>query len=365
MRSSWPDHLVGRRALITGASAGLGQELASALAARGVSLVLVARRWDRLDAFARQLSAQNGVDVQVEGLDLRDAGAAQAIWDRTEGSGRPVDILVNNAGAAVPGDFVTNNWQCHENVLQLQIAVVTQLTWMFAGQMVRRGYGYVMNVASIAADAPCPSLAVYAASKAYVRSYTEALACELRGTGVTAVSLCPGPIDTELFERGGMALTAVGRMFCATPHAVARRAVSAIARRRTSVAVGLSGRVLTAPLGLLPRAWRARVVGRALRVGLREAKPTVSVPGGPPSPWLASKLDMLIDRSHRIEVFGRRYHPFLLMADIALGLALVLAAIVMFVEQLPPGRFAIVIAAVVLGYPYYLRLKLLVSGTRA
>jgi short-subunit dehydrogenase len=365
MPASLSDRLTGRRALITGASAGLGQALARSLAEHGVSLVLVARRRDRLDAFARDLAGQTGVEVQVEHLDLCDAGAAQTIWDRTEAVGREIDILVNNAGVAVYDEFIASDWRSHEHILQLHVCVVTQLTRMFVEGMVRRGRGYLVNVASLAAETPCPSLAVYAASKTYVRHFTDALAFELRGTGVTAMSVCPGPMETEFFERAGIVLTPVGRLFCTPAPDIARRTVRAMVRGRTSVAADLAHRALTAPLGLIPRRWRTQVVDTAFRIGLRKVAAGGDVHAAPHVGSLVAWLDRLIDRSHHVTLFGRPYHPFLLMADVALGLALLLAVIVMSVEHLPPVRFGMVVAAVVLGYPYYLRLKLLVAGTRA
>lgn len=186
------------RALITGASSGIGEALAAEFAAGGFDLVLVARSEDKLRRLARELRAEHGVKVRVEPTDLLASGAAAALARRLKKARLPVTALVNNAGVLEHGRFVDIPAAQHRQLIDLNISGLTAMLAEFLPGMVERGEGRVLNVASIAAFQPVPSLATYAATKAFVLSLTESLSEELKGTGVTATALCPGITDTNM-----------------------------------------------------------------------------------------------------------------------------------------------------------------------
>lgn len=181
-------------ALITGASNGIGLELAKRLAADGHDLILVARRVDKLQELADELSGQCGVNADVIGQDLGYDGGAIELVQKL--GNRRVDMLINNAGFGEFGKFIDADWKRLNQMIQLNITAVTSLAHAFAPRMAAQGGGQILNVASIAAFMPGPGAAVYYASKAYVLSFSEALNYELRKQNVTITTLCPGPTDT-------------------------------------------------------------------------------------------------------------------------------------------------------------------------
>jgi uncharacterized protein len=184
-------------ALITGASAGLGEEFALQLAPRVRKLVLVARRESRLNAVADLVRSRHPeVAVAIHALDLANAGERQRLVAELEESGFVPDLLVNNAGFGDYGEFATADWPKLEGMLRLNIEALTHLTHAFLPSMIRRG-GAVVNVSSIASLIPIRDFAVYAASKAYVTSFSESLRMELRQHGIPVVAVCPGPVRTE------------------------------------------------------------------------------------------------------------------------------------------------------------------------
>ncbi len=187
-------------ALVTGASAGIGEELARIHAEKGGDLVLVARRKDRLDALADELEAQHDVSVHVVAADLAKPGAAASLLADVEALGLEVEVLINNAGFGGHGEFHDADLDREQRMIQVNIAALTELTHLFVQGMVARGEGKVLNVGSTAGFLPGPLQAVYYASKAYVNSFSQAVAEELRDTGVTVTVLCPGPVATEFQE---------------------------------------------------------------------------------------------------------------------------------------------------------------------
>jgi short-subunit dehydrogenase len=187
--------------LITGASAGLGEALAWVFAEHGCNLVLVARNADKLDALADSLNAKYAVLAEVHPTDLSEPGAAAHLAKVLEREGTEVDILVNNAGVLEHGAFVDMAPEDHQRMVQLNVAGLTDVLAHFLPAMVARGSGRILNVASIGAFQPIPSLATYAATKAYILSLSEALAEELRDSGVSVTALCPGLTDTDMLER--------------------------------------------------------------------------------------------------------------------------------------------------------------------
>ena len=188
-------------ALVTGASSGIGEALAGLFAAAGHDLVLVARSADKLKALATALSARHGVKVRVEPADLSKPGAAETLAARLKRARVPVDVLVNNAGVLAQGRFAAMGAASHQQMIDLNISGLTAMLSAFVPPMVARGTGRVLNVASIASFQPVPSLATYAASKAYVLSLTESLSEELRGSGVSITALCPGITATGMLDQ--------------------------------------------------------------------------------------------------------------------------------------------------------------------
>lgn len=188
-------------ALITGASSGIGEALAQCFAAGHFDLVLVARSADKLQALASQLRTQHGVSVRVLPADLAQPGASVQLQTALADGGGRIDVLVNCAGVLDQGAFVAIAPAIHQNIIDLNISGLTALLSTFLPAMVAQRSGRILNVASIAAFQPVPTLASYAASKAYVLSLSESLAEELRGTGVTVTTLCPGITATHMLKQ--------------------------------------------------------------------------------------------------------------------------------------------------------------------
>lgn len=196
--------LNGRTALVTGASAGIGREIARVLAREVGVIVLVARRTERLTELAAELTAMRPkLRVVVRAVDLLDRAAAGATLDALEREGILVDVLVNNAGFGDYGLFEKSGWTKIEQMIELNVVSTTFLLHRLVPPMVGRGFGAVLNVGSTAGMFPTPGFAAYSASKAYVNLLSEALHAELLGTGVTMTVLCPGPVPTEFQEVAG------------------------------------------------------------------------------------------------------------------------------------------------------------------
>jgi short-subunit dehydrogenase len=189
----------GCTALITGASSGIGEEFARQLAPHARSLILVARRADRLQALKEQLD-RPGLTIHCHTADLADEVQIEALLAALAASGERVSLLINNAGLGDHGFFEESDWARVSAMLDVNIKALTRLTHALLPDLVRAGRGAILNVSSIASLLPLPKMAVYAASKAYVSSFSEALRGELRGTGVSVTALCPGPVNTEFFD---------------------------------------------------------------------------------------------------------------------------------------------------------------------
>ncbi|MBW2457106.1 MAG: SDR family oxidoreductase [Deltaproteobacteria bacterium] len=256
--------LKGQRALVTGASSGIGVALARQLASRGANLVITARREDRLEALAEELREQHEVDVAVIALDLGDPTAPAQLWDATEGQDRPVDILINNAGFGTQRLFVDIPWELSLQQLQVNLISLTELAHRFLCSMKERGAGYVLNVSSIGAYLPCPQFATYAAGKAYVRNFTEALAYELKGTGVHACCLCPGGTATEFSEVAGQSLPKVAEMTMMSAERCARIGLAALFRGRRNIVSGFANSLGMWLLRFVPRRLAAWIAAKVL-----------------------------------------------------------------------------------------------------
>ncbi|MGJ8670439.1 MAG: SDR family NAD(P)-dependent oxidoreductase [Oceanococcus sp.] len=191
-------------ALITGASSGIGTELARTHAATGGDLVLVARSADKLQDLKIELEQAHGVSIVVITEDLSGAGSAQSVFAATEKAGLQIDVLMNNAGFGGHGKFHERDLRREEQMMQLNMATLTSLTHLYLQGMVERNRGMVLNVASTAGFMPGPLQAVYYASKAYVVSFSQAIAEELSDTDISVTALCPGPVATGFVASGDL-----------------------------------------------------------------------------------------------------------------------------------------------------------------
>jgi short-subunit dehydrogenase len=257
--------LNGKTALITGASSGMGRSFALQLAERGADVVITARRDERLRSLAEEITERHGVKATVVPLDLSLPDAPARLFDSTEGSGTPVEVLVNNAGFANLGTFLDTPYERSAELLNLNMLALTGLCWRFARPMCGRGSGFILNVASFASFTPVPNMAAYAASKAYVRNFSEALAMELEGSGVRVCAICPGPVATEFYEVAGRVAGRTGiPSGAAGPDRIAAAGLGAL----------FSGRRLCLPVAkdhlnalfmrLLPRGFVMRMAGKEM-----------------------------------------------------------------------------------------------------
>ncbi len=200
-----PEYDKSRVALVTGASNGIGLELAKILARERYNLILVARTQSKLEELAKEFEKKHEIKCHVIAMDLSYHGAARELYDRVLKLGVSLEILINNAGFGDAGEFINSQTTKVESMMTLNMETLTLVTRYFAAHMVNRGSGRILNIASTAAFQPGPYMAVYYATKAYVLSFTEALAVELTGTGVTATALCPGPVLTGFQAAANMA----------------------------------------------------------------------------------------------------------------------------------------------------------------
>lgn len=235
----------GGTAVVTGASSGIGVAIARELASRGHSLTLVARREERLRSLADELSREHGIDAGLHVADLRRRKAREGLQRALGEEGRFAEVLVNNAGFGSRGEFVTNDTGRMVDMVRLNVEAVVDLTGRFLPGMVNRGRGAVINIASTSAFQPLPGSAVYAAGKAFVLSFSEAIRTELRGSGVTVTAVCPGPVKTEFTEAAGMAgvESATPDLMWTSVEDVARSAVDGAAHDKRVVVPGTLNRV--------------------------------------------------------------------------------------------------------------------------
>jgi len=250
-------------ALITGASGGIGLELAGIFAERGFDLIVVARRVAELEALAERCRRDHGVRVHVRPSDLLELDAPSKLAQQLHDDGLEVDVLVNNAGLMDMGGFAQIDVDRHERLLQLNVVVLTSLTWRILPTMIERGHGRILNVSSASAFQPVPSLALYAASKAFVLSLSESLSEELRGTGVTVTALCPGLTKTEMLDRAQeqhSIVRSVPGLFVSDVRDVARQGVEACLAGKAVVVPGLPNQMMASAVGFYPR-WLVRRVG--------------------------------------------------------------------------------------------------------
>jgi short-subunit dehydrogenase len=248
--------------LVTGASSGIGLELARCFAADGCRLALVARKGDALEALATELRKAHKIQAQVFTADLAHPEAPIRLLAHLQSAGLKVDVLVNNAGFGAQGRFVELPLERQLEMLQVNITSLTYLTGLLLPGMVERRRGGVLNVASTAAFQPGPGMAVYYATKAYVLSFTEALAEELAGTGVTVTASCPGPTTTNFGTAAGMKTLGLVKRISMSAESVARISHQAFRCGKVVAVTGFRNQVSAFLPRIFPRVMVRKVTKR-------------------------------------------------------------------------------------------------------
>jgi short-subunit dehydrogenase len=252
----------GLTALVTGASAGIGRELALACARGGHNLVVAARRSDRLEALARDIGRESSVQVRVAQTDLSDSKARRELFDSLVRDRVSIDILINNAGFASGGRFQDADLATQLAMIELNVTALTHLTGLFLQEMLVRKRGRILNVASTAGFQPGPLMAVYYATKAYVLHFSEAIAEELTGTGVSVTVLCPGPTATDFPARAGVERSRLFSRGVLDPKVVADAGYRGMMEGKVVVIPGLGNRIGAQILRVSPRAVARKYVRR-------------------------------------------------------------------------------------------------------
>ena len=253
----------GSTALITGASKGIGEAFAEHLAARGMNLVLVARSLDALEKLAKRLSDKYGVQCVALKADLADPQITNWIATELEGRGIQVDLLVNNAGLGLSGSFLSHEPKQKQAEIQVNVQSLVSLTYLFGRGMKDRRKGGIINIASNASFQPLPAMATYAATKAFVLHFSEALSHELADYGVHVMAACPGPTATEFFA--GTPTTMAAKSLD-SPGSVVQRTLEAFDQgKKVTYPTRLSVRIGTLLPRLLPRSLVTRIAGIATK----------------------------------------------------------------------------------------------------
>jgi short-subunit dehydrogenase len=257
-------------ALVTGASAGIGEAIARELAARGHGVTLVARRGERLRTLASELSERHGVRADAIAVDLGDPPARDRLADQVAGLGLDVEILVNNAGFGGSGNAADSDREQLLAMLRVNCEALLDLQARYLPAMVARGRGAVINIASMAAFQPIPGTATYAATKAFVLSLSEAVHEELKGTGVTVTAVCPGPVKTEFSQVAGIehAEDQLPDFFWMASEAIAKAAVEGAESGKRVVVPGLLNRAGALTGHHTPRVLALPIVKRIWRQAL-------------------------------------------------------------------------------------------------
>ncbi|MBM4344378.1 MAG: SDR family oxidoreductase [Deltaproteobacteria bacterium] len=256
---------VRRWALVTGASSGLGADYARQLAERGWNLVLTARRRDRLDALADEIGRTHRAEVVVVDGDLGDAGFRDRLVQEAT-AGRKLHMVVNNAGFGWQGDFLDTAWSRWSAMLTLNIVALTDLSWRLGAHMRDHGEAaHLVNVASIGAWQPVPTFAVYAATKSYVRDFSEAIAFELGGRALRVTCVCPGGTATEFMDQAGIKLSKLSALSLQTSPAVVRESLDAVLGGRRLIVTGWLNKLMTFGTRFAPRWLAARLAALSMK----------------------------------------------------------------------------------------------------
>ncbi len=252
-------------ALITGASGGIGYEFAKVFAEKGVNLVIVARSEDKLNMLADELKNKYLIDIKVIAKDLSSEQSVIDICDKIEEAGIQIDYLINNAGFAEFGKFADNDWQRESDMINLNISALTHFTKIYLKKMISVGKGRILNVASTAAYQPMPMMAVYGATKAYVLSFTEAVAAEAEGSGITVTALCPGATKSGFGEDSGAGDSIMFNKFTtASSRSVAEYGYKSMMYGKHSAIHGLLNKIVAVKVRFLPHRWVTKLMMKVL-----------------------------------------------------------------------------------------------------
>jgi len=259
--------LKGKTALVTGASSGIGEAIARKLAAEGVNLVLVARSQDKLKQLAKALTQSYAVQCTALPADLSSPNCGAHVHGQVKAMGLTVDILVNNAGYGTYGPFESITPENEQAEIAVNIAAVVDFAHAFLPEMLKRGAGTILNVASTAAFQPVPYMAVYGASKAFVLSFSEALWAEYQGSGIHVVALCPGAVDTGFISQLGNEAVRKTAAFSTTlqPEQVAAHAIKAIQGKGPTHIIGFKNWLMAQSVRFAPRSLVARSSANMMR----------------------------------------------------------------------------------------------------
>ncbi|HEY2882139.1 MAG TPA: SDR family oxidoreductase [Pirellulales bacterium] len=265
-----------QQAIVTGASSGLGGQIARALARRGVDVVVVARRQKRLEVLASEIRRDTGVNVIVMPADLGESDGPKKLFDAVEAAGLQIDILVNNAGLGLFGPFLKQSFEQINQMIALNIGATTALTRLFLPAMKKRKSGYILDVSSFAALQPIPDYSVYSGTKAFIVAFAQALRHELRSTGVSVSVVAPGFMQTEFHDVAHHQKTLLMKMSTVPVRYTARKAVAGMFRRKLLITPGPLYQFNSLMVRLLPR----RIVSgiAAATVGGKRIKPAVDAP---------------------------------------------------------------------------------------
>jgi len=247
------NRLTGKTALITGASSGIGETMARQLAAMNCPLVLVARRTERLESLKIELQQKHGIQVTTISLDLSIAGSAQSLYDQCQQQQLQIDILINNAGFAKHGYMLDIPLETHQEMVQLMVTTLTELTYLFAQDMRQRREGYVLLVSSLLGFLPGPQFATYSAIKAYALNLADSLVREFQQDNVRITALCPGGTATEFMDVSGQKIEGIRNLAIMSSESVSRAGLTALAKGKGNVVPGLLYKLSVFGLRFVPR----------------------------------------------------------------------------------------------------------------
>lgn len=245
-------------ALITGASGGIGMELAYIMASKGHNLILVARSTDKLNEIKAEIEEKYKVKVKVISADLTKTGSVEQVYEETKVM--TVDVLVNNAGFGDCAAFLDSDWKHQRNMLELNVCALMEMSYLYGNDMKKSGRGKILNIASIAAVCAGPYMSVYYASKSCVLSFSQAMAEELKGSGVTVTALCPGPVETGFEKAANLENSKMFTYFKpASAKAVAKHGYNAMMKGRVVVFHGMTVKLINAAAKLAPRLFARKI----------------------------------------------------------------------------------------------------------
>ena len=249
--------------LITGASSGIGEELAYVFARNNYKLILVARRVERLESIKQQILAKSDTEIHVISMDLSELQSAEMLFNQVENIGLKVDVLVNNAGFGLNASFNEMDMEREEQMLILNIITLTKLSRFFGRKMIERKTGHIINISSAAAFQPVPGFSSYAASKAYVLNFSEAIEYELKPLGVNVSTICPGATQSEFAS----VAKANGKIFSKAPSAaeLAKFTYQAFRKKKGTVTNGLMGNLLIFGLRFTPRKMATKIAAMMMK----------------------------------------------------------------------------------------------------